>query len=88
MRLLKVTAAYLIARDLRRNCEDGHTAAMAIEKSVDEMKIPWAATAGAHGDLTCKMGFGSGGKRCDFFMPHVHPVNLLAFPDDVGEPIQ
>jgi hypothetical protein len=70
------------------NREDWHTIPVAIEEAVDEMKIARSAATGAHGDLSGEMGFRTGSKRGYFFMPHVHPLNLLTLSDDVGQPIQ
>jgi hypothetical protein len=57
---------------------------MAIEETIDEVKIAWAATASADGKLSCEVRLRSGGKRGYFFMSYMKPFDLFAFPDDVG----
>lgn len=62
MRLLKVAAACLVARNLRRNRKDGHAAPITIEEPVDQVKIARPATARANGDLSRQMRLGAGGE--------------------------
>ena len=45
---LKVAAADFMAGDLRRDSEDGHTAAVTVVEAVDQMQISGTATAGAY----------------------------------------
>jgi hypothetical protein len=68
MGLLEVSAADFIAGDLRRDGEDGNTAAMAVVKTVNQVQISGAAASRTNRQLSGEMGFGARGKRCCFFM--------------------
>jgi hypothetical protein len=84
MRLLKVATSDLMTRNLRRNGKDRHAIPMAIEEAIDEVKIARAATACAHGNLSCNMSIRSCGERGNLFMSYMKPLDLLASSNDVG----
>jgi hypothetical protein len=88
MRLLKVTTSDLVTWNLCCNRKYRHAIPMAIEETVDEVKIARATTASAHSDLSCEMGLRSGSKRGCLFVPHMHPFDLFTFPDYLGQAIQ
>ena len=74
---LKISAADFMAWNLRRDGEDGDTAAMTVVESVDQMQVTGAATSGADSQSPCEMRFRASGKRCRLFMSHVNPSNLV-----------
>ena len=84
MRLLKVAASDLMARNLRRNRKHWYATPMAIEEAVDEVKIARPATAGTYRNVPRKVSFRAGGECGGLFMPHMQPLDLFALPDDLG----
>jgi hypothetical protein len=77
MSFLKVVVAEFDARDLRRDREYGHAASIAVEQSIDKMKVAGAATAGANGQLIGQVSLSACGKRACFFVPDVNPFDTL-----------
>ena len=77
MGFLKISAADFITWNLRRDGEDGNTAAVTVVESVDQMQIPGTATAGADRQSSREMRFRAGGKRRRLFVSHVNPANLF-----------
>src|SRR5271165_6325591 len=88
MSLLEIPAAYFRTRNLRGDRQDGHAAAMAIIKAINQMQISRPTTAGADGQFPGQMRFGTGRKGCRFFMAHVNPMDILSRADRVGNAVQ
>src|SRR5580658_5563926 len=88
MRLLKIAAADLPARNLRRDRQNRHAASMAIIETVDEVKISRPAASGADRQFARQVCLGAGGEGCRFFMPNMHPLNALALAHTIGETVQ
>src|SRR5207245_9332979 len=47
MRLLEISAPDLVARNLRRDGQDGDAAAVTVVEPVDQMEVAWTAAPGA-----------------------------------------
>ena len=62
--------------------------AVRIEEPVDQVQVAGAAAAGADRELAGQFGVGGGGERCGFLVAHVHPLDLAATPDRVGDWVQ
>src|SRR6266404_8359550 len=55
--LLKISAPDFMTRDLRRNSQNRHTAAVTIIESIDQMEIAGSRTPGTDGQATSQMRF-------------------------------
>src|SRR5258708_7506897 len=86
--LLKIPAADLRAGYLCGDRQNRYAAAVTIVKAVDQVEIAWAATAGAHGQVSCEMRFRAGCKGGCFFMPYVHPLHIPPHANGVGNAVQ
>src|ERR1700733_10347764 len=85
MRLLEIVGTYLGAWNMRGDCENRHTAPMAIEEPVDEMKVAGTAATGADGKLAGDVRFGARGETGDFFVADVDPLDGLLPAHRVGD---
>src|SRR5580693_36021 len=88
MSFLKVVVAEFDARDLSRDGEYRHTAAITVEQPVNKVKVPGAATAGTYGQSVGQVRLGACRKRSDFFMPDVDPFDALMGAYGIGERVQ
>ena len=88
MSLLKISTPDFSAGYLRGDRQDGHTAAMAIIKSVDQMQIARTAAPGADRQCARKMRFRSRGKGGRFFMAYANPLNVASSPHRVRDAVQ
>jgi hypothetical protein len=61
---------------------------VAVEESVDEMKIAGSAAAGADSELARQMRFGGCGESGNLFMPNMHPFDLALAAKRIGQPVQ
>jgi hypothetical protein len=61
---------------------------MAVEEAIDQVDVARSATACAHHKVTTQVGFRTGGKRRNFLMPNMHPLDLMMLPDSVGNTVQ
>src|SRR6202162_2982200 len=86
--LLKISATDFIAWNLRRNCENRNTAAMAVVEPIDQMQITGTATASADRQTPCEMRFRSSSKRRRLFMPYVNPLNSFAYANRIRDPVE
>ena len=66
-----------MAWNLRRDGEDGNTAAMTVVESVDQMQVTGTTTSGTDSQSPGEMRFRASGKRRRLFMSHVNPLTLL-----------
>src|SRR5258708_19951258 len=80
MGFLKVVATDLLARNLRRNGQHRHAAAVAVVESVDQVHIAGPATSGANRQFTRQVGLGTPGKCPRLFVTNPNPLNLLPPP--------
>jgi hypothetical protein len=87
MGLLKIAAAHLGARNLRRDRQHRHPVAMTLEQAVDEVKIAGTAAAGADGEPAGHLRLGACRERGHFLMAHVHPADL-GRPQGVREAVE
>src|SRR3984957_8648762 len=67
--LLEISAPDFIAWNLRRNCENRNTAAMADVEPIDQMQITGTAAASTDRQTPCEMRFRSSSERRRLFMP-------------------
>ena len=74
MGLLEVPTANLRTGNLGRDGEDGRTAAMGIEQSVDQVEIPGPTASGTDGETAGELGLRPGGKGGTLFMPGRGPT--------------
>jgi len=88
MRLLEIIGADLAAWDMCRDCENRHSAAMAIEEPVDKMKVAGTATPGTDGKLAADVRVGACCKGRYFLMADVNPLNGFLSPHSVGYPVE
>ena len=86
--LLKISAPDFIAWNLRRDGQDGNTAAVTVVEPVDQMQVPGTAAPSADRQPAREMSFRSSGKRCCLFMPHVNPLNLFLCANRVGDAVE
>jgi len=75
MRGLEIVDTDFAARDMSRDRQNGHTVALAIEQTVDQMQVAGATTAGANRKAAGEMSLRPGRESRGLFMPHVNPVN-------------
>ena len=85
--LLEITAADLLARDVRRDRQHRDPAAVGVEQAVDEMQVPRAAAGGAYGQLPGHRRLAGGRERCRLLVTHVLPHDLTVAAQRVGEPV-
>src|SRR5690242_5974973 len=88
MRFLEIPRTDLRRRDLRGDRKHGNARSMGVEKAVDQMQVARSTAAGAHGQRTGEVRFGSGGERGHFLVAHMDPLNVLPSSDNVGQPIE
>ncbi len=67
---------------------NGHAAALAVEKAIDEVKVARAATASANRQLTGQMRFSASGERRAFFMTRVKPFDGTQAPKSIRQAIE
>ena len=88
MRLLEVLGADLGARDVRRDRQHRHPAALRVEEAVDQMQVAGPAAARADRELSGQRGVGG---RCEgggLLVTHVLPRHFGSSPDRVGEAVE
>ena len=88
MRRLEIVDADLAARDVCRDRQHRHAAAMAVEQAVDQMQVARPAAAGADRQLAGQMRLGTRGKGTGLLVPHVDPVDGSQAPQRIGEAVQ
>ena len=76
--LLEISAADLVAGNLRGDGEDRNTAAVTVVEPVDQMQVAGTAAAGADRQSSGEMRFRAGGKRGGFLMSHVNPSHVCS----------
>jgi hypothetical protein len=87
-RLLEVPGPDLLARDLGRDGDHRHAAAVAVVQAVDEVQVARPAAPGARGQFAGQVGFGPRRERGRLLVPDVDPADVLALADRVGDPVQ
>jgi len=85
---LEIVNSDFAAGDVGRDCQNRHTIALAVEQTVDQVKVAWTAAPGAHSKAPGKMSFSSRCKCSGLFMTHVYPVDRLSSPQCVGKAIE
>src|SRR5580704_3813192 len=88
MGFLEIIRADFAARNVRRNRQDWHTAAMAVEEPVDEVKVARTATPGTDRKLTGNVRVSAGGEGRDFLVTNVDPLNGFLPAHRIGYPIE
>jgi len=88
MSLLEIAAADFVARNLRRDGDNGHAIAVAIVKAVDQVQVARAAATCTHREMPGQMRVRPGGKRGGFLMPHVNPLHVAPLPDGIGDAVE
>jgi hypothetical protein len=88
MRFLEVLRPDLAARDVRRDREHRHPAALGVEQSVDQVQVAGAAAARAHRELTGQRCVGGRGERRRLLVPDVLPGDVTRAPDGIGETVE
>jgi hypothetical protein len=86
--LLKVSAADLVAGDLRGDGEDRHPAAVAVVQAVDQVQIARTAAARADGQASGEMRFRARGEGRRLLVPHVNPPHALLPANRIGDSVQ
>jgi hypothetical protein len=74
---LKIGAADLRARDVRRDRQHRHARPVAVEEAVDQVEITGTATARADRELSGEMRLGAGREGRGLLVAHVHPLDFL-----------
>ena len=87
VRFLEVAPTDLRARDVRRDREHRHPAAVRVEQSVDQMQVPRAATRGAHREPAGHRRLAGGSERRPFLVTNVLPGHRAVTAKGVGEPV-
>ena len=85
--LLEIAAADLLSRDVRRDRQHRHAAAVGVEQAVDQMQVPRAATRGADGQLAGHRRLAGGRECCCLLVTNVFPRDLAVAPERIGEPV-
>jgi len=88
MGLLEISASYFIARDLRRDGEDGHPVTVTVVESIHQAQISGTATSGTNNQHSREMGFCARGKCCRFFMPPMDPIQFSGCSNRVGDAVE
>jgi len=88
MSFLKIIGSDLCQGNMRRDAEHGHTRAMTIEQTVDEMQVAGSAASCADRELSRQMRLGAGREGRDLLVPHMDPFDLALAPNCVRQPIQ
>jgi hypothetical protein len=88
MGFLKVSAANLPGGNVSGDGQHGHTAAMAVVETVDQVQVPGAAAASAHAELARQMRFSARGECPDLFVADVDPCDVVATEDRVRDPVE
>src|ERR1700728_947212 len=85
---LEIGTAQFGTWNLRCDRHYGNPAALAIIKSVDQMKVAGAATPGAHRQAAGQMGFRSSGESCRLLVPHMDPLDILPLANRIGDAVK
>jgi len=88
MSLLEVVGADLRAGDVGGDGEYGHAVAMAVEETIDEVKVAGAAACSADCEGASEMGIGSGGECGGLFVAHVDPFHGAVSAKGVGKSVE
>jgi hypothetical protein len=70
------------------NGKDGYAASVCVIKTIDQMKIAWAATSCADSQLARQSRFGSGRECGGLFVPEAHPFDPIPPSYGIRNPIQ
>src|SRR6201989_2510167 len=88
MGLLEVLPADLLGRDLRRDRQHRHIAAVGVEQPVDQVQVARPAAPGAHGQLPGHRRLGGGREPGGLLMPNVLPGDLAVPAQRIGKAVQ
>jgi hypothetical protein len=61
---------------------------MAVEQSIDQMRVAWATAPGANRQVTSQVRFRARCKCCGFLMARVDPLNVAAFTQCLCQSVQ
>jgi len=86
--LLEVSAADLVAGDLRGDGEDGHPAAVTVVEAVDQVQIAGTTAACADGQASGEMRVCARGEGRRLLVPHVNPPHTLLPANRIGDSVQ
>ena len=88
MGFLEVAAADLLARDMRRDGQHRHPAAVRVEQPVDQVQVARPAAARAHRQLPGQRRLRRRREPRGLLMPDVLPGELAVAAQRVGKPVQ
>src|ERR1700682_1189943 len=86
--LLEVSAADLVAGNLRGDGEDGHPAAVTVVEPVDQVQVAGTAAARADGQSSGEMRFRARGERRRLLVPHMNPPQAFLPADRIGDSVE
>ena len=76
--LLEVALTDLGAGNVAGDRQNRRTRAVGVVEAVDEVEVPRAARARAHGEFTCHLRVRAGGEGCGLLVTNVDPVDAAA----------
>jgi len=80
--------ANLLRRDVRRDGQHRHPAAVGVEQAVDQVQVARPATGCAHRQLPGQRGFRGGREPRGFLVPDMLPGDHAVPAQRIGEPVQ
>jgi hypothetical protein len=86
--LLEAVSSDLSDRDLRGDGQDWNPAALAVEQPVDQVQVPRTARARADFQINSQRCIGSGSEGGRLLVPRVHPGNVTASAQSVGQTVE
>ncbi len=86
--LLEVSTPELLAGDLGGDRQHRHATAVTVVQPVDEVQVARAAAACAHPEPPGQVRLGAGGERGGLLVPHRDPLDVVARPDRVRDPVE
>ena len=88
MGLLEVFATDLVARNVRRDRQHRHAAAVGVEQAIDQVQVAWPAAGRAHRELAGKGRLAGRGERGGLLVAYVFPGDCAVPAQRVGESVQ
>src|SRR6202171_1265075 len=88
MGFLEIARADLGRRNVSRDRHYWHARAVAVEQTIDQVQVAWAATSGADREAACDMRIRAGRERGDFLVPDMQPLHAAVAPQRIGEAIE
>src|ERR1700723_756110 len=88
MSLLEISTPDFGARNLRRDCQNGDAAALAIVKAVDQVQVSGPAASGAYSQFAGEMRLCARRERGCLLIASANPLNLLAGANRIRDAIE